>query len=303
MAYFDFSISDMANGGTMANAVFGNTKNYTPLGNLQAIKTSESLGEGKKSLTSWNVSDILQNNVTMKPVGINYTQFNEEASKMANYAYTAKIGGTHADIGVRNYLVGFDTMNTPKDQLILDGIINGTGTSNSVTDGNGHPAPPSSGFILPTGQYRYPTHKTHYTDAASGTTAMDIGADSGTPVFSPWSGVVSYIGYPNGGTISPGASLDVNGGNGIVIMGDNGYCIYMCHFMSPPIVGMDSRVTKGQNVAFVGETGRAFGAHVHVSVGQGVWTSVFNNPIDNIWDFMKEIEIQSGASANQVATN
>jgi murein DD-endopeptidase MepM/ murein hydrolase activator NlpD len=275
MAYFDFSISDMANSGTMANAVFGNTKNYTPLGSLQAIKTSESLGEGKKSLTSWNVSDILQNNVTMKPVGINYTQFNEEASKMANYAYTAKIGGTHADIGVRSYLVGFDTMNTPKDQLILDGVINGSTSSNRTTNSNQTGV--VSGTRVAPGGIAFPLSmtKSQVIEGLEGVSwsyrstenvhhdynAADIFAPTGTTVVSATAGKVIDC--------NDTATRSSTVGTTVRIQGDNGMWYYYAHMGANTLA-----VTLGQEVqpgTIIGKVGTSENAqnttpHLHFDV-------------------------------------
>jgi murein DD-endopeptidase MepM/ murein hydrolase activator NlpD len=300
MANFDLNLSDLTDGGSFSRAFLNKSKNYDPSGVAKPLRTSESQGESKKSLTAWNVSDILQNNLTVKPEGLAYTAFNEQLSDVSQTVESFRVNGKNVNFPGKSYLLSFDIKNAA-DQVLDFNVTSGMSTSSGVTgtpasalDSSGRPAPPSSGFIL-SGAYRFPAHKTHYRDnPGSGTKAMDIGHSSGSPVFSPWEGKVAYIGYPNGGQVKKGATRDSSGGNSIVIVGDNGWSIYMAHFVNPPIVEIGDRVTKGQNVAHVGSTGRSSGPHVHLSVAQSSnYADVWNNPITYLWDFMKEIETQS----------
>jgi|GEM_PF-5206570 len=301
MAYFDFTINNFKNNETVAKAFIESAKNYDPTGILKPLRTSASLEPGKKSLTTWNVADILQNNLTFKPQGLAYTQFNEQSSVAAQKAYSLQINQKTVVSNGTRYLASYDVNASSK--YVVDLAIGGTfaslGTQNSSLTSSGRPAPPSSGFIL-TGDYRFPTHKTHYANPDgtpkedSGTKAMDIGHFDGAPVFSPWDGRVAYIGYPEGGLVKSGATKDVSGGNAIVIVGDNGWSIYMCHFNNPPLVDVGSRVSKGQNIAHVGATGRASGPHVHVAVANSTnFDAVWKDPIDYLWDFMKSLETQA----------
>jgi len=299
MANFDLNLSNLTDGKSFGRAFLSKSKNYDPTGVAQPLRTSESQGESKKSLTTWNVSDILQNNLTIKPEGLAYTGFNEQLSDVSKTVESFKVNGKSVNFPGKSYLLSFDVENAAGQVLdfnVTSGMSTSsgaTGTPASALDTSGRPAPPSSGFIL-SGAYRFPQQKTHYTDPGSGTTAMDIGHASGSPVFSPWDGKVAYIGYPDGGQVKKGATRDSDGGNAIVIVGDNGWSIYMAHFINPPIVEIGDRVTKGQNVAHVGETGTAHGAHVHLSVAQSSsYADVWSNPIAYLWDFMRDLEAQS----------
>lgn len=164
--------------------------------------------------------------------------------------------------------------------------------SNSKVPFLDHPSgsvpPIGSGFILQP-PYNFPTHKDHY-EGNGDLLAMDIGASEGQPVYSPWDGVVMQVGSPLGGS---GTTFDSDGGNSIVIKSDdqngNQYCIYMAHFQSRPLVSVGDKVSKGQNIAFVGQTGRAYGPHIHCSVTDRDWTTVFGGGIP-VWDFMKQME-------------
>jgi murein DD-endopeptidase MepM/ murein hydrolase activator NlpD len=300
MAHFDFSLNDFTNNKNISNAIIDGSKNYTPTGQAKAIKTTYSMSDAKpqQALTTTSVSDILQGNLLFKPTALNYTQFNEAISDVSKSANTTKIQDKIGALGYRKYIVGFDTVGAAND-LVLSGISS-VGTQAPATTSTGGPAPASSGFIL-TGAYRFPTHKTHYSNPSSGTKAMDIGHAMGAPVFSPWDGRVAYIGYADGFTPKPNATRDASGGNAIVIVGDNGWSMYMCHFENQPIVNVNDRVLRGQNVAHVGSTGRSTGPHVHVSVAQSTnYADVWNNPIDYLWDFMKDLENQAGQTTLQV---
>jgi murein DD-endopeptidase MepM/ murein hydrolase activator NlpD len=191
------------------------------------------------------------------------------------------------------YLGAYDTLNGAETLLNIT-FSGSSGTPTSSTSASGAAVPNSSGFIMPEGKYRFPESKFHHDGSPA---ALDFGADMGTPVFSPWSGYVRYIGYPEGGEVKKGATPDFAGGNTIVIVGDNGHAIYMCHFMSPPIVEIGDRVELGQNVAFCGSTGRSTGPHVHVSVARSAnYADVWSNPIRDLWDFMKGLEQQAQAT-------
>jgi hypothetical protein len=78
MANFDFNLDDIINPDRINSSVIGNTMNYSPSGQAMGLSTSQSMEGERRSLTSWNISDILQGSVTYKPAGINYTQFNDK---------------------------------------------------------------------------------------------------------------------------------------------------------------------------------------------------------------------------------
>ena len=108
MASFNFSLNDFLDQKSFHSAVLSSQKNYTPTGEAKALKTTESQGEAKKYLTTWNVSDILQGSVTYKPIGLDYTLFNESASKLADYSNRQAITGTGINVGHGNLLMGYD---------------------------------------------------------------------------------------------------------------------------------------------------------------------------------------------------
>lgn len=82
---------------------------------------------------------------------------------------------------------------------------------------------------------------------------IDIAAPIGTPVVAPWDGIVAKV-YSNAA-----------GGNQLIIDHDNGYRTGYAH-LSRALVQVGDRVTRGQQVAEVGNTGHSTGPHLHFTV-------------------------------------
>ena len=92
-------------GKSFGRAFLNKSKNYDPTGVAQPLRTSESQGESKKSLTTWNVSDILQNNLTVKPEGLAYTAFNEQLSDVSKTVESFKVNGKSVNFPGKSYLL------------------------------------------------------------------------------------------------------------------------------------------------------------------------------------------------------
>lgn len=96
-----------------------------------------------------------------------------------------------------------------------------------------------------------------------GHTGQDILAPYGTPIFAVDSGVVTSIYYEANANY-----LSCNGGYGnlVVITHDNGLQTYYAHCSAIADIYVGQRVTAGENIAFVGSTGRSYGNHLHIEV-------------------------------------
>lgn len=79
----------------------------------------------------------------------------------------------------------------------------------------------------------------------------DMGAPTGTPVWAPSNGVVTFAGY-NGGF-----------GNCVMVAVDGGTVLY--GHLSQIYVSEGQYVSKGENVGAVGDTGNSTGPHLHLS--------------------------------------
>lgn len=109
-------------------------------------------------------------------------------------------------------------------------------------------------FVWPVPDYREVTRW-----MGAGHTGTDIAASYGVPVIAAADGVVKTL-YHWNGVVTQG---DYNSyGNYVVIDHENGYRTLYGH-MTYFIVGQGEHVEQGQVIGYVGETGYAFGAHLH----------------------------------------
>lgn len=96
-----------------------------------------------------------------------------------------------------------------------------------------------------------------YVGDGRGHKGMDIVAKAGTPIFAGASGTVVSASYDRSGY-----------GNCIIIDHHNGYRSLYAH-CSTMLVKVGDTVSKGENIATVGRTGRATGNHLHFEVRKG----------------------------------
>jgi hypothetical protein len=144
MAHFNFTLQDFASGKNIASAVMFNSINITPTGKAQALRTSESIGEPKKSLTTFNVSDILQGATTYKPEALVYNSFNNMLSKDLSFSRNTTAGGSRLNFGKSQIgLMGYDTErgkgieiginSSANNSSILRSASSGTASNNPIT--------------------------------------------------------------------------------------------------------------------------------------------------------------------------
>ena len=100
---------------------------------------------------------------------------------------------------------------------------------------------------------------------------IDLAAPYGTPVYATADGTVLRAGWNNGGY---GNLVEIDHGRGIVTRYGH---------MSKIVVAEGQRVTRGQQVGFVGSTGRSTGNHLHYEV------RIDNSPVNPI-PFMRSTD-------------
>ena len=114
-----------------------------------------------------------------------------------------------------------------------------------------------------------------YNGFSSWHTAIDIHIAHGTNVLAADAGVVTYSGY--GGTQ----------GNYLILYHGDYWTLYLHN--SEHTVSKGDRVSRGQVIAKVGATGRAFGPHLHFEVrvddGTGKWHSYYQHRAVNPMQF------------------
>lgn len=176
---------------------------------------------------------------------------NGESSVVANVSY---INGVEVGRSVLSRV----TLKSPVTQVIAVGTMERptVAASASTTEAGKliWPLPQGVGTVG-YGWGGYPGH-----------TGQDIMAPYGTPIFAGDSGVITEIYYEENANY-----LSCNGGYGnlVVITHDNGMKTYYAHCSAIADIYVGQRVTAGENIAFVGSTGRSYGNHVHVEVHIG----------------------------------
>ncbi|MFV0433661.1 MAG: peptidoglycan DD-metalloendopeptidase family protein [Leucobacter sp.] len=153
-----------------------------------------------------------------------------------------------------------------------DGGGGGGGSSDGGGGGGGStsaPPPVSSntGWTMPTDGwlsegFRPPSRPDH--------TGLDLAASCGTPIVAASSGTVAFAGW-----------MDSMGGNMVYLNQDNGYQTRYAHMNGWPVVSAGQQVYGGQVIGYVGETGMAFGCHLHFEVRPGYdmnWDYNFLDP-------------------------
>ncbi len=97
--------------------------------------------------------------------------------------------------------------------------------------------------------------------------AIDIsGTGGGSPIFSATDGVVisTYNGCSNSGYL--GSPCGGGLGNSVEILSDSGYTIYYAHLMKGLKVKVGDKVTKGQRIGSMGNSGSSTGTHLHFEI-------------------------------------
>lgn len=111
-----------------------------------------------------------------------------------------------------------------------------------------------------TGYFSLPVPSAIRTQSIHGHNAVDLANKTGTPIFAAADGKVivsKFDGKWNGGY-----------GNYVVISHPNGMQTLYAH-MSDVLVSVGDKVTQGQTIGKMGETGLATGPHLHFEVRGG----------------------------------
>ena len=99
------------------------------------------------------------------------------------------------------------------------------------------------------------------------------GVHNGVDVVKKWNKADYVIAHSDGEVVvalkgmvhDPGSSGDKSYGNYVKILHDDGYYTLYAHLKSVSVV-KGERVKKGQKIGYMGETGNAYGVHLHFEV-------------------------------------
>lgn len=111
MSHFHLNLDDMKDGTNLNDMIRANQQNFTPTGQAKALSTTETKSpDPKVSLTSFTVSDVMQNVPLMKPLGYSYDSFNNIISDDLATVRNSSFLGQKVNIGpTRNFLAAYDT--------------------------------------------------------------------------------------------------------------------------------------------------------------------------------------------------
>lgn len=119
------------------------------------------------------------------------------------------------------------------------------------------------GYAFPVEGFQKQTIPVHW-GIAGAVGAADLFAARGTPLRAMVDGTVSAVGIG-----------DALGGNWVMLKGDpdtKSLDYYYAHMNKPPLVSKGQRVTAGQKIGEVGDSGNAAaaGPHLHIGIGLGI---------------------------------
>lgn len=134
--------------------------------------------------------------------------------------------------------------------------------------------------VIPAGEHAFPVAGAYSLGAddakfgapRSGHTHMghDLSATRGTPVVAPFAGVVRWVRFQRAGA-----------GHYVVLDADDGRDYVFMHLRRGSIpVAEGQRVSAGDQVGEVGNSGRSFGANLHLEVWVGGWYEKGGEPVD-----------------------
>lgn len=167
--------------------------------------------------------------------------------------------------GVQSTRVGFN--NAVPDKIIKPAV------NEVIVRGTKKPTTPGNQVIIinDNSNWAWPTDSTYYMSSSFGWRTLngsrefhdglDIPRPAGSTIYAALDGEVKNAGW--GGYAGDAAGYNV------VIQHDNGYSTVYAH-CSKIYVKKGQKVTKGQAIAAVGQTGRAFGNHLHFGVFVGL---------------------------------
>jgi len=141
------------------------------------------------------------------------------------------------------------------------------------------PAPVPSGLFPVQGAYDLGGQGARFGAGRTGHVhqGQDVVAAEGTPVVTPVAGVVHWRAYQASGA-----------GHYVVVRGDDGRDYAFMHFQDGSVlVQKGQRVSAGQRLAGVGNTGASQGAHLHFEIWPDGWyASADSHPIDPLPDLL-----------------
>lgn len=209
------------------------------------------------------------------------TEYNNDSTIITGYFIEKRKGenGTNAITANVSYVNGIEVNRTvlstvttkkPVTQIMLVGTAPrpaNAGPATTVPEGQFYwPVGGYNGGLISQATYGHGGGYNRYGPHSG----VDIAAAVGTPVYAAASGTI--IAFKNNGNWNDGY------GNYVKIRHDNGIVTIYEHLSAvDPSVYVNKRVTMGELIGLVGNTGNSFGAHLHFEVQiNGVWVNALD---------------------------
>jgi len=155
----------------------------------------------------------------------------------------------------------------------VNGIVNDY-QANGDPGRNAGPTPARTVSVANSAQnqnYAFPIRGYQGGDIPAHWGSADKGARGGADIFAP---VGTPVQSMVSGNVQWANTNDSAGGNNVGILGDDGNTYYYAHMRDAPLVKPGQRVSTGQDLGVVGNTGNAKGtpSHLHIGIGKGIAT-------------------------------
>ena len=173
-----------------------------------------------------------------------------EDTQAALAAEAAKLDAEAAELAAQEELAAEAARQAEAARMQQEEMISSGTAGGSMLVGSGYFTNPCPGAYNSSGfGYRSFDNSFHK--------GLDMAAAEGTPYYAADSGTVMYATYDGGWNGGAGNWVVISHGNGIVTK----YMHSSAVFVSP-----GQYVERGQNIGLVGQTGEAYGAHLHFQV-------------------------------------
>ena len=219
--------------------------------------------------------NVMVSKVVIDDFVVNYkTVIQEDKTKYTDYKKTVQKGAngiirTTSDVVLRNgdvqslFISSSEDIKLSVDEIIVKGTkrypsYSGPSTPADVSGAKGWAWPTIYPFVI-TSRYGPRWGKYHR--------GIDIsGTGFGSPIYNSADGVVTKVnkGCANSGYY--GSSCGGGHGNHVTIVTDTGYTVYYSHMKKNIKVKVGDRVTKGQKIGEMGNSGSSTGTHLHYQI-------------------------------------
>ena len=219
--------------------------------------------------------NVMVSKVVVDDFVVNYkTVYQEDNTKYTDYKKTIQKGSngvirTTSDVVLKNgdiqslFISGKEEIKLSVDEIIVKGTKKyptsvPSGPPADVSGAKGWAWPTIYPFVI-TSRYGARWGKMHRGIDVSGT-------GFGSPIYNSADGVVTKVNASCANSGYYGSKCGGGHGNHVTIVTDTGYTVYYSHMKKNIKVKVGDRVTKGQKIGEMGNSGSSTGTHLHYQI-------------------------------------